>query len=71
MNTAHIKWAESILRRHTVARRQRSEAKMSGGGRIPDVGSDNLLTKKAPLGPIGKIGKKGFKVAKVAKTSTK
>lgn len=54
-----------------MARRQRSEAKLTGGGRIPDVGTDNLLTGKRPLGPIGKVSKKGFKVSKPPKTSAK
>ena len=51
-----------------MARRQRDSAKgMTGGGKIPDVGMDNMLTPRKPLGPIGKIGKKGFKVSKQPK----
>lgn len=44
---------------------------MTGAGKIPDVGSDNLLTPRAPMGPIGKIGKRGFKVSKKPKAAGK
>lgn len=37
---------------------------LAGAGSIPDVGTDNLLTAKKPLGPIGKIGRRGFKTSK-------
>lgn len=43
-----------------MARRTRS---LAGAGKIPDIGTDNLLTPRKPLGPIGKVAKKGFKVS--------
>lgn len=58
-----------------MARRGRfvaaAEKGMTGAGKIPDVGTDNLMQSRAPLGPIGRIGKRGFKVSKKPKAAGK